>query len=246
MTKKRSLSWLGGIVAAASSLMLLSMLRSWHVVGTAAVSVPESLPSVRPAGNEPETSTSNGTTVVEHAAVKPNTSATLSELLADNHTLLEVIGVFTAVSVFARQSEIPLFAYVLSFLFTTLVIILCVELWTRFPRDTDNLKVMLFKGVLTAAVVFLLLDLFIGYRDIWKYFLFLPIFGVMFYAVLMGLVVPVLRKTPLRRNKTLLRLAAFLIVIVLGYFSMRLAVLVEPGVNRFLDAVNRVVSSWTD
>lgn len=243
LTKKRSLSWLEGTVAAVSFLMLLSTLRSRGVVGTTAVPVPESVPSVRPAGNESETSTSSGTTIVEHAAAKPKTTATLSELLADNHTLLEVIGVFTAVSVFIGQLEIRLFAYVLSFLFMILVVILCVELWTRFPRYTTSLKVMVFKGVLTAAVLLLLLDLFVDYRNIWKYFLYLPIFIVIFYAVFMGLVAPVLRRTSLYRNKTLLRLVAAVIAIILAYFSMRLAVLVEPGVNQLLDAVNKLVSS---
>lgn len=244
LTTKRQLSWLGGIVAAVSSLMLLSTLKPQRVVRTAAIPVPASVLPVRPAGNEPETSTSSDTTVIEHPAAKPKTTATLSELLADNHTLLEVIGVFTAVSVFIGQLQIRWFAHVLSFLFMVLVVILCVELWTKFRRGTDSMKVMLFEYTLTAAVVLLLLDLFVDYRDIWKHFLYVPIFGVISCTVLLGFVVPVLRAV-IPKNRVLRKLAGLVISMVVVYLSMRLAVRIEPGVNQFLDAVNRLVLGWT-
>jgi len=245
LTMKRPLSWLGGVLAAVSSLVLLSMVRSRRVSRTAAVPVPEDVPSLRPPANEPESSTPSGTTAIEHADAKPKTTATLSELLADNHTLLEVIGVFAAVSVFTGQLRIRWFAYTLSFLFMTLVVILCVELRTKLPFGTDSVKVMLFEDVLTAAVVLLLLDFFVDYRNIWKYFLFLPIFGVIFCVVLLGFVVPVLRAA-IPRNKALRRLVGLAISIIVAYFSLRLAALVEPSVNRFLDALNKLVSGWTD
>lgn len=245
LTKNRLLSWLEGTAAAVSFLMLLSTLTSRGVAGTAAVPVPESVPSVRPAGNKSETSRSSGTTIVEHAAVKPKTDMTLSDLLEDNRALLEVIGVFTAVSVFIGQLQIRWFAHVLSFLFMVLVVVLCVELWTKFPRDTDSFKVMLFQGTLAIAVFFLFLDLFVDYRDIWRYFLFVPIFVAIFYAVLTWFVVPLARKTPVHRNRALLKLAALAVAVVLSYYSLRLAVQIEPSVNRFLDALNKLVSGWS-
>ena len=243
MTRKRSLLWLG-IVAAVSSLRLLSTLKPQHLARTAAAVIPESVPSVYPANNEPGAPTSIDTTVLEHAAIKPKTAMTLSELLEDNHTLLEVIGVFTAVSVFIGQLQIHWFAHVLSFLFMVLVIVLCVELWTKFPRGTGSMKVLLFEYALTAAVFFLLLDLFVDYRDIWTHFLYVPIFLVLSCTVLLGFVVPVLRAV-IPKNKVLRKVVGLVISVVVIYLSMRLAVHIEPGANRFFDAVNRLVSGWT-
>lgn len=242
LTTKQSLFWLG-IVAAVSSLRLLSTLKPQPLAMTAAP-ISESAVSAHPAGNEPVTPTSVEATVPEHAVAKPKPAMTLSELLEDNHTLLEVIGVFTAVSVFIGQLQIRWFAHVLSFLFMVLVVVVCVELWTKFPRGTGSMKVLLFEYALTAVVFFLFLDLFVDYRDIWTHFLYVPIFLVLSCPVLLGFVVPALRAV-IPKNRVLRKAVGLVISAVVIYLSMRAAVHIEPGANRFFDAVNRLVSGWT-
>jgi len=245
LTKKRPLSCLGCIVTAVGSLVLLSTLTTRNPKKAIVAPDPESLPLTAPTKCEPETVLSQGTTVADHAAPKSVATATLSELLETNQKIIEVIGVFTAISFFTGQLGIRWFAYVVTFLFTTLVLILCVELWTRFPSQSDSMKVMLFKGILTLAVLLLLLDFFVDYRDIWRYFLVYPIAATIFGVVLFGFAVPAVRRSPLRKNKRLLGLVATVTAIVLLCSSMRLAVLIEPGLNRFLDTLYKMISSWT-
>jgi hypothetical protein len=207
--------------------------------------VPGSIQPALPADIEPEASTSGSATAVDLATANAKPTLTLSELLADNEKLIEVIGVFTAVSVFVGQLGIRVFAYALSFLFMTLVVILCIELRNKFPSETDSVKVMLFKGVLTSAILLLLFDFFVDYRDIWKYLLVFPIFGTIFGLVFFGCVIPVVRRTHLRRNKKLLTLVAIAVALGLGYVCWHYAVLLEPSANQFLDAVNKLVSGGT-
>lgn len=244
LTKKGPLSCLGIVVAAIGSLVLLSMLPTRDPKKDAVAPDPESLPPAVPAKCELGTVVSQGATPADPAAPKSVATATLSELLENNQKLIEVIGVFTAISLFTGQLGIRFFAYIITFLFMTLVLVLCVELWTRIPSQSDSLKVMMFKDILTLAVLSLALDFFVDYRDIWRHFLIFPIFAAIFGAVFFGFVVPAVRRSSVRKNKRLLGLVAWVIVIGLGYLSIRLAVLVEPSVNRFLDTLYKLTSGW--
>lgn len=244
LTKKGPLSCLGIAVVAIGSLALLSMLPTRDPKKDAVAPVPESLPPAIPVKFEPQVAVSQGATPADHAAPKPVATATLSELLENNQKLVEVIGVFTAISLFTGQLGIRFFAYIVTFLFMTLVLVLCVELWARIPSQSDSMKVMMFKDILTLAVLSLVLDFFVDYRDIWRHFLILPIFAAIFGAVFFAFVVPAVRRSSLRKNKRLLGLVAWLTVIGLGYLSIRLAVLVEPSVNRFLDTLYKMTSGW--
>ena len=205
---------------------------------------PALVPVVRQSGEAP----SGGVTTKQVSAqLEAPRTVSLSQFVEQNEKLFGVLGVFTAVSVFVGQLRLHWFAYGLSFVFTLLVLLLWIELWSKLPLGTGGWKITVFENLLSLAVIGLVAYLFIDYRDIWHQYLFVPVF-LFIYSLIGAVFWWVVKKYNVfdRLFHTVPRRKAFLQYLVIGtstyYVSNRLAVLITPAVNRVLDALYKALS----
>lgn len=81
------------------------------------------------------------------------TKVSLRTFVEYNHKLLSVLGVFTALSVFARGLPLSGMGQILSFFFLTLTILLWFELMSQYPTPA-SMRLMWFENFVTFAVLF--------------------------------------------------------------------------------------------
>jgi hypothetical protein len=79
------------------------------------------------------------------------TKVTLHAFIEENHKILSVLGVFTALTVFARGLPLTGMGQVLSFFFLTLTVLLWIEIMTRYPKPAST-RLIWFENIVTATV----------------------------------------------------------------------------------------------
>ena len=197
----------------------------------------------------PESSqAASGNVTAKQAGTQPEVplTPTLSGFVEQNEKLFGVLGVFTAVSIFAGQLTLHWFAYVLSFVFTLLVVILWIELLSKFPSGSGDWRIAAFEELLSLAVIGLVVYVLVDYRQYLAYAIVLLILslimgGVSWIIEKRGVFNRVFRAVP--RGKTVLAyLIAIAIVWTALYVSFRLTVLIAPAANRVLNAWYKALS----
>jgi hypothetical protein len=123
-----------------------------------------------PAGHESET------------PLPPPQRVALHTFIEENHKLLAVLGVFTALTVFSAGLPLRALGTVLSFLFMAITVLLWFELLERFPAKTAGWRMNLFEILLTLTVLVLLLYWFVDYRAVWEYWLVIPIAALLLWV----------------------------------------------------------------
>jgi hypothetical protein len=93
----------------------------------------------------------------------------------ENHKLLAVLGIFTALTVFSASLPLRALGSVLSFLFMAMTLLLWLELLERFPAKTTGWRMNLFEILLTFTVLVFVFYWFVDYRAVWEYWLVIPI-----------------------------------------------------------------------
>lgn len=78
---------------------------------------------------------------------------TLHTFLENNHKILSVLGVFTALTVFSRGLPLTGVGQILSLLFLTLTILLWLELMSRYPTPASA-RLSWFENLVTFAIMF--------------------------------------------------------------------------------------------
>jgi hypothetical protein len=81
-----------------------------------------------------------------------STKVPLRTFVEENHKLLSVLGVFTALAVFARGLPLSGMGQLLSFLFMTLTILLWLELMSQYPVPAST-RLMWFENLVTFSVM---------------------------------------------------------------------------------------------
>jgi hypothetical protein len=170
---------------------------------------------------------------------------TLTKFIEDNEKLINVLGVFTAITVFVGELRLQAFGYALSFMFMTLTVLLWLELWSKFPSESGDWKITWFENILFLTVLAILVYWLIDFRDIWHEFLFILIFGI-----ISGLFSVVMKKfgifnklfhTQAGKLKWLRYIFGIIILIIIISGSWLLAQSIAPMANEVLDSINESI-----
>ena len=93
---------------------------------------------------------------------------TLFSFIEENHRLLSVLGIFTALTVFARTLPIRILSDLLSFFFLAATVVLWFELQERYPSKTSSQKLRLFEILVSTAVLLLVACWLFLYWAFWR------------------------------------------------------------------------------
>jgi hypothetical protein len=94
---------------------------------------------------------------------------TLASYIEDNHKLLTVLGVFTALTGYSANLPIRLFGITLSFCCMGIALLVLVQLWWRFPAYPQDVSTTLFKLFLFVAMLALFLYWLVAFTTVWGY-----------------------------------------------------------------------------
>ena len=172
---------------------------------------------------------------------------TLHSFIEENHKLITVLGVFTALTVFAANLTLKPMGLILSFLFMTLTIILWLELLGRFPSKGAGWRMDWFENILSFTVLALLVYWLLDFRSVWKSVLIVLVFGL----VLQGVSAAMRRLNAFNRifhakpgEKRTLRYAVWLVLVVASVaLAIGVAALVTPWINSWLDAITKSMAA---
>jgi hypothetical protein len=168
-----------------------------------------------------------------------NKKKSLSEHIEENQKLITVIGVFTALAIFAKNIEIIQIRTMLSFLFISIAILVWIELSLKKYNNKPTWRLILFDYAILLSILFLVGYWLIEYIDTWSSLITLPLF-ILFnsifaytlkkFDVFNRLKNPTSKK--LRRTKETL---FYIIVIAFIGLSMILAGILRDPIVRFLN-----------
>ena len=177
--------------------------------------------------------------LADDAGVQNNEARTLGLFIEANHRLLTVLGVFTAMTLFALNLPVRAIGGFLGFLFMAITILVWLELWSRFPSGGGQWRFTLFENLLSVSIIVLFFYWFTDFRAIWSQALILLV-----WVLLMGAVSGLMSRHDwfnrvfhtepggrvwLRYTVGITLLLATMVV------ALVIAALVAPPVNRFLD-----------
>jgi len=175
------------------------------------------------------------------APLPPPRRLALHAFVEENHKLLAVLGVFTALTVFSASLPLRALGSVLSFLFMAMTVLLWLELLERFPAKTTGWRMNWFEILLTFTVLVLVLYWFVDYRAVWEDWLVIPIAAPLLWvaAALMDrfdVFNRVFHAKPGEKRSIRYALWATLLFASL-VAALFVAQLVAPHVDRWLDKV---------
>ena len=171
----------------------------------------------------------------------PQRRMTLHAFVEENHKLLTVLGVFTALTVFAANLPLKSLGSMLSFLFMAMTVILWLEVLERFPSKGAGWRMDWFEILLSFTVLVLAFYWFVDFRRVWDYWLVIPVAAPLLWAASkvmdrFDLFNRVFRAKP--DEKRTLRYALWVVFIVGALLAaISIAAVVTPHVDRWLDKV---------
>jgi len=167
-----------------------------------------------------------------------NKKRTLSEHIEENQKLITVIGVFTALAIFAKNIEIVQIRTMLSFLFISIAILVCIELSLKKYDNKPTWRLILFDYAILLSVLFLVGYWLITYFETWSSFIIIPM-----YLSFITIFIYLLKKIKVIRNlnnpetikfkkiKLTLHYLIFILIIIL---SMIITSLIKEPFSDFL------------
>lgn len=177
---------------------------------------------------------------------KPLDKVTLYSFMEENHKVITVIGVFTALTVFTANLTLRPMALILSFLFMTLTIILWLELLGRFPSKGGGWRMYWFENILSFAAFSLLAYWLLAFRAIWKTMLVVLVFGLVLHSLSAAMkrfnVFNRIFHAMPGRKRSLRYVVWLVIMIVSGVVAFGIGALLTPWINRWLDVITKNVA----
>lgn len=164
---------------------------------------------------------------------------TLGDFLEENQRVITVLGVFTALTVFANNLRPAEFGQFLSFIFLAIALLIWFELWARFPAKASNWRLNWFENLLSLVVMVL-----VGYWIVavhqWVHDLItmlvwgFSLAGISHFARKHDLFNRVFRTVPDGRRRLRYGIGLLLQVLVLA-LSLAVAGILGPPIDRFVD-----------
>lgn len=174
--------------------------------------------------------------------LSPKVSLTI--FIEENHKLLTVLGVFTALTVFSLSLSLKIIGYFLSFAFFTISLIIWFELWSKFPKN-GSFKLSCLENILSLTIFVLIFYWLVEYRTIWHEFLF-----VLFFMIIFAIFTYVMRKIKFfdktlnaqeGKLKWLRYVFGVIVIAICGVFSFWLSSIVSPPMNSLLDELRAFI-----
>ncbi len=165
----------------------------------------------------------------------------LGTFIEDNYRLFAVLGVLTALTVFAASIQLRTVGVWLSSAFLAADILVWFELWRRFPPKMGTWQLFWFENVMSWATLGLIAYWLLEYRLLWRALLPLPIAGVIL-AVFSWVMKRwdvfnrLFRAAPGQR-KALRSALATLVMFVVFMLAVLLAGVISWPINNWLDSV---------
>ncbi|XOB46410.1 MAG: hypothetical protein ACKKMV_03090 [Candidatus Nealsonbacteria bacterium] len=86
---------------------------------------------------------------------------TLKDFIEENYRLLQVLAIFTTLSVFSSNLPLERFRNLLSTLLLSASVLVWLELWARFPKKYGTWRLSLFETLLSGIIVIVILYWFL-------------------------------------------------------------------------------------
>jgi hypothetical protein len=170
-------------------------------------------------------------------------SPTLKSFIEENHRLLTVLGVFTALTIFASNLPVKPLGGIISFLFMTLTIILWLELWAQFPSARGGWRIVWFESLLGVTILFLVFYWLLDYRIVWDQMLVVLILIVILAPFLWAMkkfnIFNRLFHTQPGKLRFLRYVFGIIILLAVIFLSFYIASLLAGPINTSLDALMR-------
>jgi len=175
----------------------------------------------------------------------PGKGVTLSAYILENGHLLSALAVFSALVVLSDGLSSNLFRYLLTFLFLAGMILICLELYYKLPKE-QSMRLFLFQYVLLWATAGIIAYCIYKYRFISNFILFLPVALLVFGLSLVS-VLPIVRKIQILRElyginytkKTIFhKIVRGFSVFILLMFSLFGGIYISFGINLFFEILN--------
>lgn len=166
----------------------------------------------------------------------------LAAFIEENQRVITVLGVFTALTVFASNLRPVEFGQFLSSLFLTLTTLIWLELWGRFPSGGGSWRLSWFENMLSMTVLVL-----VGYWVVVVHTWVHDLITILVFGLTLGglsqamsrwnLFNRVFRSVPHERTKLRYGLGILIQVVVFAA-SFFVASVAGPPVDRFLDRIS--------
>jgi len=175
-----------------------------------------------------------------------NEKTTLTAFIEDNHKLLSTLGIFIALTVFASSLTLRWIASILSGFFLFATILICFELWERFPSGGST-RLAFFENTLVFATLVVIAYWLLEFRTVWHLGLIVPIAVTFLWLISVGIkrfnVFDRLFRSEPGGRKVLRYIFGLALVTVVWVISTALAILITPPINAFLDATYEYLKS---
>lgn len=104
------------------------------------------------------------------------------DFIESNDKVIQTLGVFIAITVFATTLPIKAIGYVLSFAFLSCTILILFELWSRFPNN-GRTSLIYFENFLILGGICLTVYFLLDFRTAWRQYLFIVIASVILFVL---------------------------------------------------------------
>ncbi|SMD44803.1 hypothetical protein SAMN00777080_3437 [Aquiflexum balticum DSM 16537] len=169
-------------------------------------------------------------------------SKDLASFIDENSKLISVLGVFTALTVFSFNLQIKFVGNLLSFVFLTLVILVWVEIWSRFPKKSSSWRLNLFENILSYSILLIVFYWIIFYRDIWEailvYVLWILIMSVTGHLISYFKLFQRILGLKVSKYKIVRIFIGLIIILPVFFLSFKLAGIIADPLNNLINNVH--------
>lgn len=170
---------------------------------------------------------------------KSEDEVTLASFIEANHKLITVLGVLTALTIFALNLDFYNLGQLLSLLFLTMVVLVWLELWTKFSFKGEHWRMFWFRTLASMSIIILLfywIFALTAFREAKFSVLLIVIFG--FFAWIMRLInFPFrLMETPPGKYSAVRTIIGLVILLSVALLAVYLADLLSPTIHDFFEA----------
>jgi hypothetical protein len=161
----------------------------------------------------------------------------LSQFLEDNQKLISVLGVFNAITVFSLSLPYKKMSLMLSFAFLSITIIIWIELWAKFPRDTRvTTRLSIFENILSYSLLLLVVYWFFAYKEIFIINLHFIIWLIII-SVLAHLIKTMNLFQPINKNSNKSQSIRIIFGIIVIVFTWYLSSIISPIIIKNIKAI---------
>jgi hypothetical protein len=187
----------------------------------------------------PQKSPTNETNAQEN---NPN----IGSFIEQNDKIIQVLGVFIALTAFATILPIKVMGYILAFIFLSCTILIWLELWGRFPKNGTT-ALAYFENFLVIGGLALIAYFFLDFRAVWREYLFILIATIPLFITSRIIkrynIFNRLFNTSPGKLRPLRYTFGIIIIIVNAFISFYISYLLAKPINDWLDSMRQYLDT---